>query len=180
MRKKKVGVVTGRFQPVHAQHMQLFELVFEECDRLIVAVTNPDTGARHEEQASAHRHTAAANPFTYYERSLLLSSAIEDYGLIEESVIVPFDLTRPQVWPDYVPLDATQYVRAYSDWERQKAQWFTEAGYAVTVFDGDPRTRVSSADIRESLRKGEFHDAVAIGTEGLLTEFLRAKPLGER
>jgi nicotinamide-nucleotide adenylyltransferase len=180
MRTRTVGVVTGRFQPVHAQHVELFEMVIEECDRLIVAVTNPDTGARHEEPTSAHRHTAAANPFSYYERCLLLGAALEALGLGDQSVIVPFDLTRPQVWPDYVPLSSTHYVRVYGEWERQKAQWFTEAGYRVSVLDGDPEERVSSSDIRESLRQGRFHDAVADGTEGLLTEFLRARPLSER
>ena len=59
-----LAAVTGRFQPVHAQHLELFALALAEHDHLVVAVTNPDSGARHEAATSTHRHTDAANPFT--------------------------------------------------------------------------------------------------------------------
>ena len=73
----ELGCVTGRFQPVHCQHMELFEMARHQCGHLIVAVTNPDPGARHPEPTSTHRHTAAANPFTYYERVRLSTAAFE-------------------------------------------------------------------------------------------------------
>ena len=69
---RRSHAVTGRFQPVHHQHLELFALALAEHDHLVVAVTNPDSGARHEAATSTHRHTDAANPFTYFERLRLL------------------------------------------------------------------------------------------------------------
>lgn len=146
-----LACVTGRFQPVHEQHLELFELALCEAEHLIVAVTNPDTGARHEEPTSAHRHLAEANPFTYFERLRLLQAALAERGLSDRTSIVPFDLTRPGTWHEYVPAHTRQFVRAYSPWEREKASRLADAGYPVTVLDGDAATRLSAADIRARL-----------------------------
>jgi cytidyltransferase-like protein len=150
----RLAAVTGRFQPVHAQHVELFGRALAEADRLVVAVTNPDAEARHAEPTSAHRHTDQANPFTYYERARMLDAALAGAGLAARATVVPFDLTRPGVWGDYVPLAARQLVRVYDGWERQKADWLAAAGYPVTVLDGDPAQRVSGTGIRAALRAG--------------------------
>jgi cytidyltransferase-like protein len=165
-----LGCVTGRFQPVHAQHLELFAIALAECEHLVVAVTNPDDAARHEEATSAHRHTDAANPFTYFERVRLLELAL---GERRRVTIVPFDLTCAELWAQYVPLSARQYVRAYSDWERQKARWLRDAGYAVTLLDGDPADKVSASDIRAAMHDGDaWRPLVPAATAPLLAELL--------
>ena len=174
--------VTGRFQPIHEQHLTLFEIALEECRHLVVALTNPHSEARHEEASSAHRHTAIANPFTYYERVRLIEAAVRERGLTARITIVPFDLTRPALWWQFVPLSARQYVRAYSEWEREKAGWLERAGYDVTLLDGDPSTRVSAGDIRARMRAGDrsWQPLVPAATAPLLDELLRRMPIGER
>ncbi|MBW0114168.1 adenylyltransferase/cytidyltransferase family protein [Pseudonocardia abyssalis] len=175
------GCVTGRFQPVHDQHLELIGVALAECDHVIVAVTNPDTEARHEESTSAHRHTRAANPFTYYERSRLLTAALAGAGWADRTTIAPFDLTRPTVWADYVPLDARQYVRAYHGWERQKAEALVAGGYPVTVLDGDPAAKRSATEVRVLLAADAgWHDAVPPGVAPLLAEILAVAPMAAR
>jgi nicotinamide-nucleotide adenylyltransferase len=176
-----VGCVTGRFQPVHHQHMQLFKIVLERCDHLVVAVTNPDAAARHEEPASAHRHTTEANPFTYYERARLIGAAVAAEGLASSVTVVPFDMTRRIHWPHYVPFAARQYVRAYSEWERQKAGWLLEGGYAVTVLPGDTAVKQSSTLVRERLRIGDgWQQLVPPSTVPLLRELVADKSMAQR
>ena len=51
-----LACVTGRFQPVHADHLRLFRLALAASGRLVVAVTNPDPGTLRAEPASSHRH----------------------------------------------------------------------------------------------------------------------------
>ncbi|QEC46912.1 cytidyltransferase [Baekduia soli] len=177
-----LACVTGRFQPPHAQHLELFAIALRDAERLVVAVTNPDSAARRPEPASAHRHTPAANPFTYFERAGLLGAALEAEGLGPRTTIVPFDLTRPATWPEYVPLHARQYVRAYGDWERDKAAALAVAGYAVTVLEGDPAGRLSASDLRVLLAGGDeaWRAAVPPATVGLLAELLQAFPMAQR
>ena len=59
-----LACVTGRFQPVHEEHLELFEIALGASAHLIVAITNPDTGTLHADPASPHRHTRGATPFT--------------------------------------------------------------------------------------------------------------------
>lgn len=150
----RLACVTGRFQPVHRQHVELFEIALRDADHLVVAITNPDAGARRVETASAHRHLAESNPFSYFERARMIAAALRQAGLTDRTTIVPFDLTRPQSWSEYVPLHARQVVRAYSEWERHKARALGDAGYAVTLLDGQPATKISATDIRARLLDG--------------------------
>ncbi len=175
-----IGCVTGRFQPVHDQHLELIGIALSECEHVVVAVTNPDSGARHEETTSAHRHTAAANPFTYYERARLLGAALAGAGWAERTTVVPFDLTRPQLWGEYVPAAARQYVRAYDDWERQKAAALEAGGYPVTVLAGDPTTKRSATDVRAQLAAGATPAAVPPAAAPLLDALLATTPLAAR
>lgn len=149
-----LACVTGRFQPVHEQHLDLFEIALHDADHLVVAITNPDLGAHHQEASSTHRHQRSANPFTYYQRVQLLAAALADRGLTATTTIVPFDLTKPEHWPEYVPLHAHHLVRAYSDWERHKARLLADAGYAVEVLDGNSEGRLSASDIRTRIQQG--------------------------
>ncbi|CAB4932411.1 unannotated protein [freshwater metagenome] len=186
----ELACVTGRFQPVHRQHMELFEVALAEAEHLIVAVTNPDIQARQAVATSLHRHSVAANPFTYFERVQLLKSALDAAGHLSRTTIVPFDLTRPEVWADYVPRGTRQFVRAYSDWERQKAGWLRDAGYRVTLLEGDAQQRISSTDIREFLTthasrgstgpSEEWHELVPTSTIALLERLWAAADASER
>jgi nicotinamide mononucleotide adenylyltransferase len=178
----RLACVTGRFQPVHAQHLELFALALAGHDHLVVGVTNPDTGARHEESTSAHRHTAAANPFTFFERVRLLDAALAGAGLTGHATVVPFDLTRPALWAQYVPLDAHQVVRAYSPWEKDKAARLAEGGYAVTVLDGAPTGKIDATDIRALLAGPEdaWADAVPPATVPILRALLAERPIATR
>ncbi|WP_225983776.1 adenylyltransferase/cytidyltransferase family protein [Epidermidibacterium keratini] len=147
-----LACVTGRFQPVHRQHVELFIRAAQEADHLIVAITNPDPGARHLAKQSAHRHLESANPFSYFERVQLLQAAL--IGVPVPSTIVPFDLSRPEHWHDYVPASAIQFVRAFSEWEREKANRLSDGGYRVTLIDGDPTSKISATDVRAAIAAG--------------------------
>ncbi|MEJ2889670.1 cytidyltransferase [Actinomycetospora aeridis] len=167
--------MTGRFQPVHAQHLELFALALAEHDHLVVAVTNPDADARHVAATSSHRHTDDANPFTYFERARLLTAALHGAGMADRATVVPFDLTRPAVWPDYVPRDAVHYVRAYSAWEKDKAERLADGGYGVVVVDGDPAVKLDAATIRAAFTDGTWAELVPPATVPLLRELLERR-----
>ena len=177
-----LGCVTGRFQPVHEQHLELFEKALAECERLVVAVTNPDAASRRFEAASAHRHTPWANPFSYFERARLLEVALRERGLGERATIVPFDLTRPAHWPEYVPVSARQFVRVYGAWEREKVRLLQAEGYGVAVIEGDIARRISASVIRAALQGGyeRWHALVPPATVPLLEAMIAERPMRER
>jgi nicotinamide-nucleotide adenylyltransferase len=71
-----------------------------------------------------------------------------------------------------VPLHARHVVRAYSDWERHKAQVLADAGYAVTLIDGDPAAKIAATDIRARLRDDpiSWSDLVPVPVAAMLAE----------
>ncbi len=95
---------------------------------------------------------------------------------------MPFDLVRKEIWPQYVPLAARQFVRCYGDWEREKAHWFEQTGYPVTLIEGFASNRHSASTIRASMRAGDdaWRRLVPAATVPLLEQFLAQTPMTAR
>jgi cytidyltransferase-like protein len=167
--------VTGRFQPVHADHLALVRTALAAGGRLVVGVTNPDPGARRAEPTSAHRHRSDANPFTFYERVELLAAALGDELGLGDVRVVPFDLGRPEHWAHYVPLSAVQHVGMSGPWEREKARRLAAGGYRVVEVPREGARRSSTA-IRACLRSGgDWEPLVPPATVPLLRALLAAR-----
>jgi nicotinamide-nucleotide adenylyltransferase len=152
-----LACVTGRFQPVHADHLRLFRIALAACGRLVVGVTNPDRESLRPEPGSDHRHLADANPFTYDERVGLLAAALASpEGVGSEAAarvrIVPFDLGRPEGWHHQVPLRAVQYVGRRGPWEAEKVRRLAAGGYRVVEVDPGPGGRRTATAIRAAIR----------------------------
>ena len=144
--------ITGRFQPFHRDHLELVQHGLETAERVVIGITNPDARSLRAIPASPHRHLDDANPFSYLERLRMIHAALDAVGVDRLRYdIVPFPLDTPAVWETYVPRAATQLVRVYSAWEREKARRLREGGYPVRVLEGDGAARVSGTAIRAAL-----------------------------
>jgi cytidyltransferase-like protein len=161
---QRVACFTGRFQPFHIQHLEVLFALSQKFDHIIIGITNPDLANLQEHQASSHRHTDEANPFSYESRVKIVNDSISglrqsEFGnmLIE---IVPFDLTNPESWN--VPAETVFAVRIFSPWEASKLSLFTDQGFETLQLPA-PATKLSASDIRQSLtaNDGEWKDCVA-------------------
>ena len=147
--------VTGRFQPIHNDHLDLMLGAVDECGQLIVGVTNPDARSRVVDSASPHRHRATANPFSYFERHSLIARSLTTAGLkLAQFTIVPFPLEAPELWHDYIPKHAVQLVRTFTKWEDRKVELLRSGGYEVRAIQGNVETRISATDVRAAMAAG--------------------------
>ncbi|MDJ0928265.1 MAG: cytidyltransferase [Gammaproteobacteria bacterium] len=162
--------VTGRFQPFHYDHLELVLHALTLGKHLLIGITNPDSRSLQEQPASAHRHLDSSNPFTFFERAQMVGETLRDTGIPPDRYgIVPFPLDAPETWESYIPLHATQIVRVFSPWERDKGRQLTAAGYAVRLMDGDNSRRISASDIRHALRVGgSWRHLVPAGSRAVL------------
>ena len=176
------GCVTGRLQPLHKEHQELFALVLERHDRLVVAVTNPDPGSRFADDANPVRHCARENPFTFYERQRFVVAALGELGVPGERFeVVPFPLHAGELVAQYVPLDTTQYVRVFSPWEDRKVDLLAGYGYPVARLEPSGSKRLSATEIRAALRDGgDWQESVPSAVVKLITAFLASMPLADR
>lgn len=72
----RVACFTGRFQPFHNQHLEVVEALSHTFKRIIIGVTNPDISKLQAHNASLHRHTDEANPFTFESRVRIIRKSL--------------------------------------------------------------------------------------------------------
>ena len=93
MKEKKftTGVIHGRFQILHNDHLNYIQSGFALCDHIVIGITNPDPGLTRDETSDPARSDLKENPLTYYERYLILKDTLMNKGMSHDDFsIVPF------------------------------------------------------------------------------------------
>jgi nicotinamide mononucleotide adenylyltransferase len=175
MKKVKTGVIHGRFQILHHDHLKYLLAGFERCEHLIVGIANPDPTLTKQDAADQHRASLAANPLTYYERYLMIREALVEAGLnLEQFSIVPFPINFPELLKFYVPMDATFFLTIYDQWGEKKMARFTELGLKTEILWRRPLAQKgqTASEIREKISTGEpWQDLVPPAMVRLVEEF---------
>jgi nicotinamide-nucleotide adenylyltransferase len=149
-------MIHGRFQPFHNGHLEYLRGAADRSDEVFIGITNPDPTRVRPEPADPERHLPESNPFSYWERQLMVKAAAGDLELDPARVhVIPFPVNEPELWPAYVPHGVTQYLRLFSEWGGTKLERMREAGYEVVVLDEGAEKEISGRDVREALRTGE-------------------------
>lgn len=179
----EIGVIHGRFQVLHNDHIKYLMAGKKLCKFLVVGITNPDPSLTRDSDANPHRSTPLANPLTYYERYLMTQAALLEQGLrLKEFSIVPFPINVPELIKYYVPLDAIFFLTIYDDWGRQKKDYFQSLGLKIHILWEVPieQKGLSSSDIRDLMRKGEkWEHLVPSSVANLMTQWHVAQRLKE-
>ena len=146
-----LGVIHGRFQVLHNDHLKYLHAGKELCEHLIVGITNPDPVLSREDEADPKRCAQGANPLTYYERHCLVREALLGSGIsLEEFTIVPLPINLPELYRCYVPMEAVFFLTIYDDWGRRKLKTFADLGLKTHILWEVPLDEkgISAADIR--------------------------------
>jgi len=86
--KYETGVIHGRFQVLHHDHLKYLLAGKELCRHLVVGITNPDPVMVREESADIKRSSLLANPLTYYERYTLIRTVLLENGVKAQDLSV--------------------------------------------------------------------------------------------
>lgn len=148
-------MIHGRFQPFHNGHLEYLRGAAERSDEMFVGITNPDPARIRPEAADPERHLPESNPYTYWERQLMVKAAAGELGLDPARLhVIPFPVNEPELWTAYVPDGVTQYLRLFSAWGDEKLARFRDAGYDVVILDEGAEKQVSGGQVRAALRDG--------------------------
>jgi nicotinamide-nucleotide adenylyltransferase len=174
--KPEYGMVHGRFQPFHNGHLEYLRAARELCDTLVVGITNPDPTTIVEEPTSEHRHLPESNPFTYFERLLMIREVLRDESIPHDrSIIIPFPVNSPERWHYYLPPDVVHYVRVFSDWEQSKVNRLREHGYRVEVLHPGIRKEIEASEVRRRMASAEDWQPLVPTAVVRVIERLRAR-----
>lgn len=154
----ETGVIHGRFQVLHNDHLAYLLAGMALCRHLVVGITNPDPLLTKRDAADPKRSDPAANPLTYFERYTMTRAVLEEAGIAPRRFsIVPFPINLPELYLYYVPLDALFFLSIYDDWGRRKLEYFQSLGLATHVLRDVAKDRkgLSASDIRLRMTRDE-------------------------
>jgi len=130
----QIGVIHGRFQILHNDHMVYLLAGKERCKHLIIGITNPDPFRTKYEVSDPNRNLPSSNPLNYYQRYQMISAAFDEAGIpYSEYSIVPFPINHPKLYKYYLPLDAVHFLTIYDKWGADKLDKFKQLGLQTKV-----------------------------------------------
>jgi len=139
MIKTRVGMMVGRFQPLHRGHLKSINRIIEDCETAIICL------------GSAQKSREEHDPYTVEERMQMLKNV---YG--DRIKIVPLNdlgAARPFEWTNYIfaklaKLGMKEPTDYYTGSEAD-AKWYTHAFYLEGVsLTGGYRT-YDNSDLQE-------------------------------
>lgn len=154
----ETGVIHGRFQVLHNDHMKYLLAGKSRCSHLVIGITNPDPTLTRDDPADPKRSLPGSNPLTYYERYILVNSAMSEAGVDDRGFsVVPFPINFPELYRYYVPLDAIFYLTVYDNWGKRKLEQFQALGLETEILWTRPLEEkgLSSAGIRALMMRGD-------------------------
>jgi nicotinamide-nucleotide adenylyltransferase len=171
----ETGVIHGRFQVLHNDHVKYIMAGKELCHNLVIGITNPDMMATGFEKSDPKRNKTLANPLTYYERYIIIKNMmLEKCVDLKQVTIVPFPINYPDRYKQYLPMDGVFFLTIYDDWGRQKLKYFKSLNlkYHVLWDIAYEEKGISSTDIRSAmLNSQKWQDKVPESTKQLLVKW---------
>jgi nicotinamide mononucleotide adenylyltransferase len=153
-----VGLVHGRFQVVHHDHLRYMLAGKNRCSHLVVGITNPDPVLTRPETTDPSRSDPRANPLTYFERYQLVRAVLVEAGIPREDLsVVPFPINLPDLYRYYVPLDALYLLTIYDEWGERKLERFRGLGLRTEVLWRRPlgEKGLRGTEVRRMMAAGE-------------------------
>jgi nicotinamide mononucleotide adenylyltransferase len=175
VRRVETGVIHGRFQVLHNDHLVYLLAGMALCRHLVVGITNPDPLLTRDEDADPKRSDPAANPLTYFERYLMVRAVMEEAGIDSSCCsVVPFPINMPELYRYYVPLDALFFLSIYDEWGKRKLAYFISLGIKTHILRNVPggQKGLSATDIRSRMARNEpWEDLVPPAAADLLKKW---------
>jgi nicotinamide mononucleotide adenylyltransferase len=166
--------VCGKFQPFHVEHLKYVLKAFEVGEHAIIGITNPDPTYIRMEETDPQRSTSEANPFTYYERYMMVVGSLRDYGIDPLRYdIVPFPINVPGSWFNYIPKHAVFLLTLYDEdkWLQVRKRKLEDKGIRTEVLWSKPNKGVVGAEVRRRIRAGlEWEELVPQATSRVIKD----------
>jgi len=139
---KKKALFIGRFQPFHNGHFLFLESILDSYDEVIIGI------------GSSQYSNTWDNPFSYYERKLMIEKSLDELNFNNFSIVGISDIHNPPRWVDHVVSIVSDFdvVLTNNSFTRDL---FLEKGYSVLNTSLIKRDIYSGKNIRNMMVKGK-------------------------
>ena len=140
IRDMKVGILIGRFQPLHKGHVNAIEFARDNSERLFVIV------------GSAEKSNQERNPFSFEERKRMIGLALKGKKLQDNISIVPINDARNHTeWIKSIKNTIGEYNLIFTNDELTE-KLFKEDGAEVLNVPLLDRKELSATEVRKRLQ----------------------------
>lgn len=153
----KLGLIHGRFQVLHNDHLVYLLAGKKLCEHLIIGVTNPTVDMTTDEATNPERSNPENNPLTYEERKAMIKAAFKEAGVPADAYsVIPFPICKPEKLAEFAPREAVYYLTIYDDWGREKLDRLKGLGLETHVMWERPHEEkgLSGETVREAIKSG--------------------------
>ncbi len=179
MNRYRYGVVHGRFQPFHNDHLKYVLTALERSETLFIGITNPDPSSIRFDASDPNRSTDISNPFTFCERMEMIRESLVDAvgDDVSRVRIVPFPINVPWLLKYYTPADAVYFLTIYDEWGEKKQAELAKHGFRTEVlwYKSKEEKNITATKIRDGILKGKqwWHLAPS-GTKRVIDSIMSA------
>jgi|WetSurMetagenome_2_1015567.scaffolds.fasta_scaffold202977_2 nicotinamide mononucleotide adenylyltransferase len=150
------GIVHGRFQPFHNDHLKYCIDAKKHCDFLWIGLTQFDINSLAQSPKDKHRQAPKNNPLTYFERLCIIQASLVDAGLSKDTFsFIPFPIENPSNLHCFAPLDAPIFTTINDQWNEFKIKVLEKAGFKVIVLWKESK-KFEGAKIRKMVLEGDI------------------------
>lgn len=116
MKKHKLGMYLGRFQPFHNGHKSIVDKMLEECERVVIVIGSSD------------KKGTVQNPFPAWERASMIKSIYP--GSSVDVICLPDrpSISSDESWGEYVMENLHNYDfypdAVYQGFETERRSWW--------------------------------------------------------
>lgn len=163
--------VIGRFQPFHWGHFEYLAEAARTGAALVVGIANPTERETRITGSDPGRSQLEANPFSYSQRSQMISVSLERMAPQLAFTIRPCDLRSPALLRSSLGSCDLVALTVYDDWGVEKCDLVREAGYDVVILWHRREKLTTGSDIRRRWRCDEpWEHLVPSGTADVLRQ----------
>ncbi len=169
----QTGVIHGRFQVLHLDHLKYLLAGKALCEHLIVGITNPDPDMRSWECTDPTRSCKQNNPLAYHERSRMIRAALMEAGVpAQDFSITPLPICHPALLKNYAPTDAIYYLTIYDNWGQEKKKRLEGLGLTTHVMWEKPIAEkgLTGTEVRRAIRENNGWKALVPDSVAELVE----------
>lgn len=175
------GLVLGRFQPFHLEHLRFVLAALARCRMLTIGVTNPFGGLLPEPGET--RLTRSSNPLPFWLRKECIHAALDAEGIAPSRYQVHAVSLFADVLKVIVPPTTCCFTTVFDQWGVQKEDLLRQAGFTVTQLAVGTKS-ISGERVRQLMRSGSSEwrsllpNSVADRYGSLLTDYVMAESNG--
>lgn len=180
------GMVHGRFQPFHHEHLEYVLWGIANSKKCFIAITQPDIHNLSDTVGASHRAKSEGNPFTFEERKRMVELSLSRLGIPNNRYeVIKFNIDdMEKSFKELKNINSgeipTQFIKVFSQWEEYKKGKFIDLDLDIVEICETHKEyaskNVTGTLVRELIfSKRNWKDYVPYGTQMVVQDSERAK-----